>query len=144
LSIKGPFLDAIHSTILAAAPLSVAWSSGTDDTKIVLTGDSILNRRLSVYDDPGYRELFADIRNADAAFTNFETLIHNYEIPGNAVSGGAYQTSPPWITEELKRAGFNLLSVANDHSFDSGSRDYEARWMRVSSNPSDSVASAKA
>jgi poly-gamma-glutamate capsule biosynthesis protein CapA/YwtB (metallophosphatase superfamily) len=77
---------------------------------------------LSVYDDPGYSELFADIRNADAAFTNFETLIHNYELPGNAFSGGAYQTSPPWITEELKWAGFNLLSVANNHSFDFGLR----------------------
>lgn len=88
--------------------------------RFVLTGDSILNRKLSVYKDPAYIALFDKIRSADAGFTNFETLIHNYEFPGAAVSGGAYQTSPPSIVNELKWAGFKLLSVANNHAFDFG------------------------
>jgi poly-gamma-glutamate synthesis protein (capsule biosynthesis protein) len=93
---------------------------GQQDFRAVLTGDSILNRRLSVYEDPAYRALFERIRQADARFTNLETLIHTYQYPGAAFSGGAYQTSPPWIVDELKWAGFNLLSVANNHTFDFG------------------------
>jgi hypothetical protein len=37
--------------------------------RISLTGDSIIDRRISVYREPNYLELFARIRNADAAFT---------------------------------------------------------------------------
>ena len=68
-----------------------------EDVKITLAGDSIVNRRLSVFDDPASTGLFDFIRQSDAAFTNFETLVTNYAYPGAAVSGGAYQSSPSWI-----------------------------------------------
>lgn len=95
-----------------------ANDSGTID--IVLTGDSIVNRKLSVYDDPASTGLFQIIRQSDAAFTNFETLVHNYAYPGASQSGGAYMSSPEWIPSELKWAGFNLLSTANNHAYDFG------------------------
>jgi poly-gamma-glutamate synthesis protein (capsule biosynthesis protein) len=88
--------------------------------RIVLTGDSIVNRKLSVYDDPASRGLFDVIQHSDAAFTNFETLVHNYAYPGAFQSGGAYMSSPSWIPAELKWAGFNLVSTANNHAFDFG------------------------
>lgn len=91
-----------------------------DDIHIVLTGDSIVNRRLSVYTDPSSINLFKTIQHADAAFTNFETLVHNYAYPAAAVSGGAYMSSPSWIPSELKWAGFNLISTANNHAYDFG------------------------
>jgi poly-gamma-glutamate capsule biosynthesis protein CapA/YwtB (metallophosphatase superfamily) len=92
----------------------------TGDVKITLAGDSIVNRRLSVFDDPSSTGLFDFIRQSDAAFTNFETLVTNYAYPGAAVSGGAYQSSPSWIPSELKWAGFNIVSTANNHAFDFG------------------------
>jgi len=88
--------------------------------RIVLTGDSIINRRLSVIKDPGYLAMFEPMRRADAAFTNFETLVHNFEYPGAAVSGGSYMASPAFVIDELKWAGFNLFAVANNHTFDFG------------------------
>ena len=91
-----------------------------EDVKITLAGDSIVNRRLSVYDDPASTGLFDLIRHSDAAFTNFETLVTNYAYPGASVSGGAYQSSPSWIPSELKWAGFNIVSTANNHAFDYG------------------------
>ena len=97
--------------------LAQAQSSGL---RITLTGDSIVNRRLSVFKDPAYEEMFARMRRSDARFTNLETLIHNFEYPGASVSGGAYMASAPWIVDELKWAGFNLLGVANNHAFDYG------------------------
>jgi poly-gamma-glutamate synthesis protein (capsule biosynthesis protein) len=92
-------------------------STGID---ITLTGDSILNRRLSVFDDPASAHLFEAVRSTDVSFTNFETTVHSDAVPGAEQSGGAYQSSPAWIPSELKWAGFNLLSTANNHAFDFG------------------------
>ena len=88
--------------------------------RIALTGDSIIDRRISVYDEPGYVQMFDRIRRADAAFTNFEMLIHNFEYPGAPMSGGTYMGAPAWVLDELKWAGFRLFAIANNHSFDFG------------------------
>lgn len=87
---------------------------------IVLAGDANLHGRLSVYDDPASLELFSRIRAADVRFVNFETLVHAANIPGGPYSGGVYSIAPSWIPDEFKWAGFNLLSVANNHQFDYG------------------------
>jgi len=104
--------------IPAAAKAQAAASQ--DEIHIVLTGDSIVNRKLSVYTDPASTGLFKTIRQADAAFTNFETLVHDYAYPAAPVSGGAYMSSPSWIPDELKWAGINLVSTANNHAYDFG------------------------
>ncbi len=109
--------------LAALAPLAVHAQAGIKDDagiRIVLTGDSIVNRKLSVFDDPASVGLFQTIRGSDAAFTNFETLVHNYAYPAAAQSGGDYMSSPSWIPCELKWAGFNLLSTANNHAYDFG------------------------
>jgi poly-gamma-glutamate synthesis protein (capsule biosynthesis protein) len=103
--------------LLASSP---GWTQDNQGLQVTLTGDSIVNRRLSVYDDPATTGLFQIIRQSDVGFTNFESVIHTDSEPGAAESGGAFQTSPPWTVDELKWAGFNLLSVANNHAFDFG------------------------
>jgi poly-gamma-glutamate capsule biosynthesis protein CapA/YwtB (metallophosphatase superfamily) len=115
----------ILAALLLAAPAAPGFSQaqpekGGDVIRIVLTGDSIVNRRLSVYNDPASTGLFKTIQHADAAFTNFETLVHDYAYPGASQSGGAYMSSPSWIPDELKWAGFNLVSTANNHAYDFG------------------------
>jgi len=106
--------------VLIAAAGALMAQSSLDELHIVLTGDSIINRRLSVYDEPEYLQLIEQIRAADAAFTNFETLIHDFQYPGAAVSGGAWMGSPRWVLHELGWAGFDLLSIANNHTMDYG------------------------
>ena len=49
------------------------------------------------------------IRSADAAFTNFEMLVHNFEAPGAPMSGGTYMQADPFVIDELKWAGFRLF-----------------------------------
>src|SRR6266851_1082277 len=88
--------------------------------RFALAGDSIISRRLSVYDEPAYLRMFDRIRSADAAFTNFEMLVHDFEYPGAPVSGGTYMGAPAWVLEELKWAGFRLFGIANNHSLDFG------------------------
>ena len=41
---------------------------------LTLTGDSIINERMSVFKEPEFTKLFDLIRGADAAFTNLEMM----------------------------------------------------------------------
>ncbi len=100
--------------------LLLACGGFAQQTRFILTGDSIINRRLSVHQEPGFVGMIERIRSADVAFTNLETLIHNFEMPGAPASGGTYMGSPAWILDELKWAGFDLFSFANNHAMDFG------------------------
>jgi poly-gamma-glutamate capsule biosynthesis protein CapA/YwtB (metallophosphatase superfamily) len=86
----------------------------------VFTGESIINRRLSTYTAPGVESMVKTIRDADVAFTNFETLVHDFTIPGAALSGGTYMGSPAYVLDELEWAGFDLVGLANNHTGDFG------------------------
>jgi poly-gamma-glutamate capsule biosynthesis protein CapA/YwtB (metallophosphatase superfamily) len=90
------------------------------DMTMVFTGDSIINRRLTTYEAPGYEGMLKIIRDADVAFTNFETLVHDFSIPGAALSGGTYMGSPAYVLDELEWAGFDILGMANNHTGDFG------------------------
>jgi poly-gamma-glutamate synthesis protein (capsule biosynthesis protein) len=87
---------------------------------LALTGDSIINQRLQVFKEPEFTRLFDIIRGADAAFTNLETLFHDYEMPPAHESGGTWMRTEPPIIKELVWAGFDLVSRANNHAGDFG------------------------
>ncbi len=103
-----------------ASTLAAQGPADNQNFRVALAGDSIIERRLSVYDDPEYLRMIQRIRSADAAFTNFEMLIHDFEYPGAPVSGGTYMGAPAWVLDELKWAGFRMFGIANNHSFDFG------------------------
>jgi len=113
---------ALTAPALAAGPVK-NWESAAGsptETVFALTGDSIINRRLSTSPLPGVDKMFGVIRKADVAFTNFETLVHDFSIPGAQQSGGTYMGSPRFVTDELQWAGFDLLGLANNHMNDFG------------------------
>ena len=87
---------------------------------LALTGDSIIMQRLQVFKEPEFTRLFDLIRGADAAFTNLETLFHDYEAPPAHESGGTWMRTDPPILNELVWAGFDLVSRANNHAGDFG------------------------
>src|SRR4051812_2716131 len=87
---------------------------------LALTGDSIIMQRLSVFKEPEFTKLFDLIRGSDAAFTNLETLFHDYEAPPAHESGGTWMRTDPPILKELVWAGFDLVSRANNHAGDFG------------------------
>ena len=93
---------------------------------MALTGDSIITRRISVYTEPAHARLFDLIRGADAAFTNLEMLFHDYEPYAMNESGGTYMRAEPALLKELVWAGFDLVSMANNHT-----GDYGADGMRI-------------
>jgi poly-gamma-glutamate synthesis protein (capsule biosynthesis protein) len=105
--------------LVAGCAISVE-SSGQERYSMALTGDSIITRRLSVYSEPEYVGMIELIRRADVAFTNIEMLFHDYESYPMASSGGTYMRAQPELAKELAWAGFDLGSLANNHSGDYG------------------------
>lgn len=88
---------------------------------LAITGDSIINRRVSVYHDDPFVALIKVIREADVSYTHLETLIHDYdgpEIYPAAHAGGTWMRSPRYVLDELKWAGFDIVSCAANHTLD--------------------------
>ena len=87
---------------------------------MALTGDAIITRRLSPYQEPAFLRMIEMIRGADMAFTNLEMLFHDYEPYPMHQSGGTYMRAEPGLLKELVWAGFDLVSLANNHTGDYG------------------------
>ena len=85
-----------------------------------LAGDSIITRKLSVYQEPAFLRLVDLVRGADVAFTNLEMLFHDYEFYPMHESGGTWMRAEPSLVKELTWAGFDLVSRANNHTGDYG------------------------
>ncbi|MGH7502673.1 MAG: CapA family protein [Longimicrobiales bacterium] len=88
--------------------------------RMALTGDAIITRRLSVYREPEFLRMIEQIRGADVAFTNLEMLFHDYEPYPAHESGGTWMRAEPELVKELVWAGFDLVSMANNHTGDYG------------------------
>ena len=56
--------------LLAQSPVWAEFRSAKERFSMALTGDSIITRKLSVYDEPQYLRMIELIRDADIAFTN--------------------------------------------------------------------------
>ena len=88
--------------------------------KIALTGDSLITRGLG--DDPyeGFSEIQKILLEHDVRFTNLETCIRKDEGEPSLFPGGTYVYSHPSVLDSLKKFGFNLFSIANNHCMDFG------------------------
>src|SRR5580704_5640307 len=85
------------SILAVTIALSAQTSAPNGNFRFALAGDSIIERRISVFDDPAFLQMIERIRSADAAFTNFEMLVHNFEAPGAPMSGGTYMQASPYV-----------------------------------------------
>lgn len=103
-------------------------------TTFALAGDSLITMKMSVFNEPDYLKMIETIRSADVAYTNLEMLFHDYEPYPAAESGGTYMRAAPALLADLSWAGFDIVSLANNHAVDYGieglriSRD----WVRKS------------
>ena len=86
--------------------------------RLLLTGDSILQRRLQSKADDSLRPLFDRVRAADVAFTNLEVLANDYRGEPALESGGSHFGAPAWVLDELTDAGFDLFATATNHCLD--------------------------
>ena len=101
---------------------------------LAITGDSIINRRISVYTEERLLSLVKVIRDADVAYTHFETLVHDYEgseVYPAAEAGGTWMRSPRWVVDELKWAGFDIVSLACNHVMDYSYGGLYSTWKAL-------------
>ena len=98
----------------------IRQSSGAAEISMALTGDAIITRPFSAQRDAGFLNLIELTRAPDAAFTNLELTLHDYETYPRVEAGGIHLRAPPIIARELVWAGFRLVSFANNHTMDWG------------------------
>jgi poly-gamma-glutamate capsule biosynthesis protein CapA/YwtB (metallophosphatase superfamily) len=96
----------------------------TGELSFAATGDSILLRPVSVYEnDPAFEGMLKLVRSATVAFTNFEMSVFDtakFEPTPQAEYGGLWVHGSPTQAKELKWLGFDMVSRANNHTTDYG------------------------
>lgn len=121
------FFLLIHSsTGLAQVDQTSSAPPGSADVEwsLAATGDTVLTRRVSIYEsDPAFKDLLGVIRAPDAAFTNLEISLFRMSDFGGypqAESGGIWFAGPPEAAQDLKWMGFTLFNRANNHATEYG------------------------
>ncbi len=107
----------------------------TEDGNLTLaaTGDNLITRRIAGYTEPDFLKVFQIIRACDARFANLEMLFHDYEGYPAGDTRGTWMRAHPETLDDLKWAGFNLVSIANNHTMDYGVGGLEATIREVRS-----------
>jgi poly-gamma-glutamate capsule biosynthesis protein CapA/YwtB (metallophosphatase superfamily) len=100
---------------------TAAQSADEDSFSLFVAGDMIVMRPLSNSDDPRFLQLVQEIRSADVAVVNLETLFHEFKGYPQANSGGTYMATAPAIAQDLAWAGIDMVGNANNHTYDYGS-----------------------
>src|SRR5215472_5788776 len=96
------------------------YQSESGDIRMLIAGETMLSRRLSVFGERDYLAAVDLGRKADVAFTNLETTVRNPDEGYPAFTRGTPMTTQPALLEDLKWMGFNLVSTANNHAGDYG------------------------
>jgi len=103
----------LATACLVAVQLPI-WAQ-SPGLSIVLTGQSMIRSDIRAH-APSAVPIITSLLKGDVVFTNFEATILD-EKKGQSPKDGRF-LSPPGALEALKTFGFNLVSVANNHSFD--------------------------
>ena len=85
--------------------------------KFTAVGDMLIQRVIST-EYEGFAEVSEYIKKGDARFFNFESIIYKDGIWGSYFNGGSYHNSDPRTLDVAKEYGFNMMSFANNHTFD--------------------------
>jgi poly-gamma-glutamate synthesis protein (capsule biosynthesis protein) len=87
---------------------------------LLLTGDSMITRRVTRAGDARAVALRERIQAADVAFTNLEILPNDFVGYPVQESGGDHMAANAWVIDELVAMGFGLFATAHNHSLDYG------------------------
>jgi poly-gamma-glutamate capsule biosynthesis protein CapA/YwtB (metallophosphatase superfamily) len=96
------------------------YQSESGNMRLVLAGDLMPSRALTVFKEPDYLALVDLLRSADIAFGNLETTVRERHEGAPNFTQGTPMTTPPALLEDLRWMGFGILSNANNHATDYG------------------------
>ena len=107
-------LSATYAVLLMACG-SMAFAAEQGPLTLTLTGQTKIRGDIRV-DTPEKIPVVKDLlKGGDAVFTNFEVTVYDPAKGQNPVRG---YVSPPSSMEAVHSLGVNLLSLANNHSYD--------------------------
>ncbi|GAA4488791.1 CapA family protein [Gluconacetobacter asukensis] len=98
---------------------------------IVLTGQSLIRSDIRVT-SPSTGPAIEPMLKADAVFTNFETTVGEGGETGKGFNAPSF-SAPPQAVDALRSLGFNLISLANNHSWDLRTRGIENTLRKMTS-----------
>lgn len=75
----------------------------------VISGDSFITQRLP--HDVARQSLRDYLQQFDVRFTNFEVLVHDFEVYPAPVSGGTWAVARPDVIDDLQYLGFNMMTA---------------------------------
>ena len=89
--------------------------------RLAFTGDLLITTDLSGVLAAGRLDgVRSWLAGADAVLGNLETVLHDYQFPPAARSGGTWLRAPVDVADQLAGLGVQAVSVANNHIFDYG------------------------
>jgi poly-gamma-glutamate capsule biosynthesis protein CapA/YwtB (metallophosphatase superfamily) len=104
---------ACAAVLLAAGLISAVSSEGQSRAlTLTLTGQAMIRSDVRVH-TPDIVSTLTPLLQGDAVFTNYEATVGE-----RTSSGDRGFLSPPESLDALEALGFNLLALANNHSFD--------------------------
>ena len=123
----------------APAPKNTVTLPATVSIKAV--GDIIPGTNFPYNKLPQNKDVLFDgvkphLKGADILFGNFESTMTDYPYSSKGGGGGmlfAFRT-PPSYAKILKDAGFNILSIANNHSYDFNEQGFKDTIKNIDSN----------
>ena len=116
----GPKLGAFGTIAYAqnaadwAARVAALPQPAADEIVIAAVGDMMISDPVANRHVPEVQALYQVIRDADVAFGNCEQPIATEGV----LKGGFPQTADPEILDDFAASGFDMLSIANNHSMD--------------------------
>ncbi len=102
-------------------PDTVAAASRPDELSLLIGGDMVLTQPWSRDPDPAFRDLVDVLRSADVTLVNLEEVINDFHGYAQAHGDGGWLAARREIAREVAWAGIDMVSHANNHSFDYGS-----------------------
>lgn len=88
--------------------------------RLAVTGDVILNSRVSVCREPDVLAALSLLREADVTHAHLEIPLHDFgpDVHGAAEGAMSWMRGPTWVADELAALGVDLVSTASNHSLD--------------------------
>lgn len=85
--------------------------------KFTAVGDILIQKRIpGEYE--GFQEIKSYIEQGDFRFYNLETTLNQGEFFASQFCGGSYLRMEPDVLNDIKKYGFNTVSICNNHSMD--------------------------
>lgn len=102
--------------------------------RLIVSGDTIINHRVSPSHEPGFLEVVELLRSADVTHTQFEQLVHDFGGPETYPAGDGswgWFHAPPEIVEELRWLGIDIVSLASNHALDYSYGGLRQTWAAL-------------